>query len=158
MSPRDSCPRKVARRNPCPTCSNRRINADDGDPAAKIIQDALGIESDEVANYCFPKRSAGRRVVKDIILTAAMLAFTSTAQAQGYVIQSPGHRPAYAIPRGDGTYVIPGQKPTYLTPRGDGPYVVQSPGHRPAYAIPRGDGTYVIPGRRPTYLTPTTPR
>ena len=24
-----------------------------------------------------------------------------------YVIQSPGHRPAYAIPRGDGTYVIP---------------------------------------------------
>ncbi len=23
--------------------------------AAKIIQDALGIESDDVANYCFPK-------------------------------------------------------------------------------------------------------
>ena len=31
------------------------INADDGDRAAKIIQDALGIESDDVANYCFPK-------------------------------------------------------------------------------------------------------
>ncbi len=31
------------------------INADDGERAAKIIQDALGIESDDVANYCFPK-------------------------------------------------------------------------------------------------------
>ena len=31
------------------------INCDDGDLAAKIIQDALGIESDDVANYCFPK-------------------------------------------------------------------------------------------------------
>ena len=31
------------------------INTDDGDRAAKIIQDALGIESDDVANYCFPK-------------------------------------------------------------------------------------------------------
>jgi hypothetical protein len=27
----------------------------DGERAAKIIQDALGIESDDVANYCFPK-------------------------------------------------------------------------------------------------------
>jgi hypothetical protein len=26
-----------------------------GDSAAKLIQNALGIESDEVANYCFPK-------------------------------------------------------------------------------------------------------
>jgi hypothetical protein len=31
------------------------INADDGDHAAKIIQEALGIESDDVANYVFPK-------------------------------------------------------------------------------------------------------
>ncbi len=30
------------------------INCDDGDRAARIIQDALGIESDEVANYVFP--------------------------------------------------------------------------------------------------------
>jgi hypothetical protein len=30
------------------------IDCDDGDLAAKIIQDALGIESDDVANYCFP--------------------------------------------------------------------------------------------------------
>jgi hypothetical protein len=31
------------------------INTDDGDCAAKLIQNALGIESDHVANYCFPK-------------------------------------------------------------------------------------------------------
>ena len=28
---------------------------DDGDRAAKIIQHALGVETDDVANYCFPK-------------------------------------------------------------------------------------------------------
>jgi hypothetical protein len=33
----------------------RAINTDDGNRAAKLIQNALGIESDEVANYCFPK-------------------------------------------------------------------------------------------------------
>jgi len=32
----------------------RAISTDDADRAAKIIQNALGIESDEVANYCFP--------------------------------------------------------------------------------------------------------
>ena len=31
------------------------INCDDADRAATIIQDALGIESDDVVNYCFPK-------------------------------------------------------------------------------------------------------
>jgi TPR repeat protein len=31
------------------------INCNDGDQAAKIIQDALGVETDDVANYCFPK-------------------------------------------------------------------------------------------------------
>jgi|HubBroStandDraft_4_1064222.scaffolds.fasta_scaffold1436433_1 uncharacterized protein HemY len=30
------------------------INCDDPDRAARIIQDALGIESDDVVNYCFP--------------------------------------------------------------------------------------------------------
>jgi hypothetical protein len=32
------------------------IECNDGDHAAKIIQHALGIESDDVANYVFPKR------------------------------------------------------------------------------------------------------
>ena len=31
------------------------INSNDGHRAAKIIQDALGIESDDVVDYCFPK-------------------------------------------------------------------------------------------------------
>jgi hypothetical protein len=31
------------------------INSNDGDHAAKMIRDALGIESDDVVNYCFPK-------------------------------------------------------------------------------------------------------
>jgi hypothetical protein len=31
------------------------INYNDGDQAARIIQDALGIECDDVANCCFPK-------------------------------------------------------------------------------------------------------
>jgi hypothetical protein len=30
------------------------ISSDNGDRAAKIIQQALGIESDDVVNYCFP--------------------------------------------------------------------------------------------------------
>jgi hypothetical protein len=33
----------------------RAISTDDADRAAKIIQDALSIESNEVANYCFPR-------------------------------------------------------------------------------------------------------
>jgi hypothetical protein len=33
----------------------RAINTDGGNRAAKLIQNALGIESDEVANYCFPR-------------------------------------------------------------------------------------------------------
>jgi uncharacterized protein HemY len=33
----------------------KAINCNDGDCAAKIIQDALGIENDDVVNYCFPK-------------------------------------------------------------------------------------------------------
>jgi hypothetical protein len=31
------------------------INCNDGDLASKIIRDALGIQSADVANYCFPK-------------------------------------------------------------------------------------------------------
>jgi uncharacterized protein HemY len=50
------------------------INADDGDRAAKIIQDALGIESDDVANYVFPKtwprdREQRARIIGDWLKT-----------------------------------------------------------------------------------------
>jgi uncharacterized protein HemY len=30
------------------------INCENGEQAAKIIKQALGIESDDVVNYCFP--------------------------------------------------------------------------------------------------------
>ena len=48
----------------------RAISADDADRAAKIIQSALGIESDEVPNYCFPKswpsdRAQRARIIGD---------------------------------------------------------------------------------------------
>jgi hypothetical protein len=33
----------------------RAISTDDAGRATKIIQNALGIESNEVANYCFPR-------------------------------------------------------------------------------------------------------
>jgi hypothetical protein len=38
-----------------PNLLTQAINCDDADRAAKIIQDALGIETDDVVNYCFPK-------------------------------------------------------------------------------------------------------
>jgi uncharacterized protein HemY len=37
------------------------IGCSDGDDAAKLIREALGIETDEVANYLFPKRWPGDR-------------------------------------------------------------------------------------------------
>jgi hypothetical protein len=40
-------------------CSNKPSDCNDGDQAAKIIQDALGTESDDVANNIFPKNVAG---------------------------------------------------------------------------------------------------
>jgi len=44
------------------------INCDDGDRAAKIIQDALGIESDYVVNHCFPKDWPADREVRARII------------------------------------------------------------------------------------------
>jgi hypothetical protein len=37
-----------------PNLLEQAISTDDGDRAAQIIQQALGIESDEVVNYVFP--------------------------------------------------------------------------------------------------------
>jgi hypothetical protein len=56
----------------CPTCST----SDDADRAAKLIQDALGIESNDVANYCFPKhwpadREQRARIIGDWLQTEA---------------------------------------------------------------------------------------
>jgi hypothetical protein len=52
------------------------INCNDGDRAAKIIQDALGIDSDEVANYVFPitwpvNREQRARIIGEWLQTEA---------------------------------------------------------------------------------------
>jgi uncharacterized protein HemY len=52
------------------------IKCDDGDHAAKIIQNALGIESDDVANYCFPEtwpedQEQRARIIGDWLQTEA---------------------------------------------------------------------------------------
>ena len=44
------------------------ISSDNGDRAAKIIGRALGIESDEVANYCFPKHWPADRAQRASII------------------------------------------------------------------------------------------
>jgi hypothetical protein len=52
------------------------INCSDGDQAAKILQDALGIESDDVASYVFPKtwpadRGQRARIIGEWLQTEA---------------------------------------------------------------------------------------
>jgi uncharacterized protein HemY len=52
------------------------IACDDGDRAAKMIQKALGIESDDVANYVFPKswpadREQRARIIGEWLQTEA---------------------------------------------------------------------------------------
>ena len=52
------------------------INCNDGDRAAKIIQYAFGIESDDVANYCFPRtwpkdREQRTRIIGEWLQTEA---------------------------------------------------------------------------------------
>jgi hypothetical protein len=61
---------------PMPNFLVQAINRDDADRAAKIIQDALGIESDDVANYCFPKnwpadREQRARIIGEWLQTEA---------------------------------------------------------------------------------------
>jgi hypothetical protein len=56
--------------------SEQAINADDGDDATKMIQRALGIESDDVANYVFPKtwpadRDQRARIIGEWLQTEA---------------------------------------------------------------------------------------
>jgi hypothetical protein len=52
------------------------IACDDGDRAAKTIQNALGIESDDVVNYTFPKdwpadREQRARIIGEWLQTEA---------------------------------------------------------------------------------------
>lgn len=59
-----------------PNVLEEAISNDDGGRAAKIIQNALGIESDYVANYCFPKtrptdREQRARIIGEWLQTEA---------------------------------------------------------------------------------------
>jgi uncharacterized protein HemY len=66
-----------------PSCRRYRgieqaINCDDGDRAGKMIRDALGIESDEVINYCFPtqwpaNREQRAKIIAEWLQTEARL-------------------------------------------------------------------------------------
>jgi uncharacterized protein HemY len=52
------------------------INCNDANRAARIIQDALGIESDDVVNYCFPQtwptdRERRARIIGEWLKTEA---------------------------------------------------------------------------------------
>jgi hypothetical protein len=52
------------------------INSDDGDQAARLIQQALHIESDDIANYFFPKnwpsdREQRARIIGEWLQTEA---------------------------------------------------------------------------------------
>ena len=52
------------------------INCDNADRAAKMIQDALGIESADVVNYCFPTtwptdRERRARIIGEWLTTEA---------------------------------------------------------------------------------------
>ena len=47
----------------------RAISSDDGDRAAKIIQEALGIELDDVANTSFP--GLGRSIASSALALSA---------------------------------------------------------------------------------------
>ena len=54
----------------------RAISCSDGDQAAKILQDALGIELDDVANYVFPRtwpidRQQRARIIGEWLQTEA---------------------------------------------------------------------------------------
>jgi len=52
------------------------IKCDDGEQAARILQQALGIETDEVVNYCFPQhwpadRDRRARIIGEWLQTEA---------------------------------------------------------------------------------------
>jgi hypothetical protein len=63
-------------RHPMTNLLEQAISCDDGDRAAKIIQNALAIESDDLVNYCFPKawpaeRDQRARIIGDWLQTEA---------------------------------------------------------------------------------------
>jgi|HubBroStandDraft_6_1064221.scaffolds.fasta_scaffold594840_2 hypothetical protein len=73
---RDVSARSKTVRRTIPNLLAQAINSDDADRAARIIQEALGIERDDVANYCFPKtwpadREQRARIIGEWLRTEA---------------------------------------------------------------------------------------
>ena len=59
-----------------PNVLEQAISSDDANQAARIIQDALGIEADDAVSYCFPKtwpadRGRRARIIGDWLQTEA---------------------------------------------------------------------------------------
>ncbi len=68
--------RSISEAYPMTNPLQQAINCDDADRAARMLQDALGIESDDVVNYCFPKtwptdRELRARIIGDWLKTEA---------------------------------------------------------------------------------------
>ena len=95
------------------------INCDDGNQAARIIQDALGIEGDDVVSYCFPKarpndRERRARIIGEWLKTEARY-LASRADNLPHVFQTcPPGRSRYGQARerlqGEGASSSPGQR------------------------------------------------
>lgn len=59
-----------------PNLLKEAISSEDSNRAAKLIQRALGIESDDIANYCFPRawpadREQHARIIGEWLQTEA---------------------------------------------------------------------------------------
>ena len=59
---------RVSEAYPMTNLLEQAISCDNGDHAAKIIKEALGIESDDVLNYTFPKDWPADREVRARII------------------------------------------------------------------------------------------
>ena len=76
----------------------RAISCDDGDRAAKINQDALGIELDDVANYVFPRtwpadREQRARIIGEWLQTEGVFSGVAVPPAPS----GPGSKKMWAI-------------------------------------------------------------
>jgi hypothetical protein len=83
------------------------INCDDPNQAARIIRDALGIESDDVVNYCFPTTwptDRERRRHLPHVISPSRFGRSATAAGDGITRRNAVTRgavsPCYGITRG----------------------------------------------------------
>ena len=72
----DTSAANVVTRNTWPICLNRRSTATTPTAPPESFRDALGIESDDVVNYCFPKiwpidRELRARIIGESLKTEA---------------------------------------------------------------------------------------